>query len=207
VVACPRCGGLARYETVLSGNTLGARVWTDGKMEAPMLPRPPEVARCSHCGQYYWLTQARKVGSLKAWETEDARVDPAWRAAPRIGELSEAEYYEAIHRGLAQDPEEEKTLRILAWWRSNDAARRGQSQPTDLAPRRENLQALVGLLAGGTDEEQVMRAEALRELGRFAEAEAALARVTAPELAWVVRQIRSLSTARDVQVRVLEDGE
>jgi hypothetical protein len=30
-----------------------------------MLPRHPEVVRCSHCGGYYWLRQAEKVGYLE----------------------------------------------------------------------------------------------------------------------------------------------
>ena len=114
VVACPRCGGLARYETLISGNTLGARVWTDGKVEAPMLPRPPEVVRCSHCGAYYWLRQAEKVGYLEQWEMAEGRADPTWLGAPRVEEPEEAGYYEAIREGLAGDREEEKKLRVLA---------------------------------------------------------------------------------------------
>ena len=35
IVACPKCNGLAKYRTLLSGNTFGARVWTDGKQDAP----------------------------------------------------------------------------------------------------------------------------------------------------------------------------
>ena len=94
VVAYPRCGGLARYETLLSGNTLGARVWTDGKVEAPMLPRPPEVVRCGHCGGYYWLRQAEKVGYLKQWRwrrvgrTQRGLGRPGWRSRRKPGTKS-----------------------------------------------------------------------------------------------------------------------
>ena len=31
IIACPQCKGLAKYMTLMSGNTIGARVWTDGK--------------------------------------------------------------------------------------------------------------------------------------------------------------------------------
>ena len=33
IIACPNCKGLARYMTLASGNTLDARVWTDGNSE------------------------------------------------------------------------------------------------------------------------------------------------------------------------------
>ena len=41
IVACPFCAGLAKYMTLISGNTFGSHVWTDGKQIAPMLPRTP----------------------------------------------------------------------------------------------------------------------------------------------------------------------
>jgi hypothetical protein len=31
IVACRNCPGLEKYGTLVSGNTLGARVWTDGR--------------------------------------------------------------------------------------------------------------------------------------------------------------------------------
>jgi len=38
---CSTCGKLIAQPTLLSGNTFGARFWTDGKREAPMLPEQP----------------------------------------------------------------------------------------------------------------------------------------------------------------------
>lgn len=34
IVACPRCGALAKYTTFLSGNTIGALLWTDDSLRA-----------------------------------------------------------------------------------------------------------------------------------------------------------------------------
>jgi hypothetical protein len=64
IIACPKCQALAKYMTLRSGNTFGARLWTDGKRAAPMLPLPPEVVKCQHCGECYWLEAADKVGRL-----------------------------------------------------------------------------------------------------------------------------------------------
>ena len=54
-----------------SGNTFGARQWTDGKMEAPMLPDLPRVTRCHACGGFFWVERARQLGAFEPW-SEDA---------------------------------------------------------------------------------------------------------------------------------------
>jgi hypothetical protein len=54
IVACPRCGHRAMVPTLMSGNTFGARHWTDGYVEAPMLPRQPPIAVCRKCRHVYW---------------------------------------------------------------------------------------------------------------------------------------------------------
>src|SRR5262245_39857507 len=100
IVACPHCNGLAKHLTLLSGNTIGARTWTDGKQLAPMLPRPPAVVKCRHCAECYWLSEAREVGSLDRWR--GGTVDPAWEAAELVAEPTEEGYYQAIEKGLAK---------------------------------------------------------------------------------------------------------
>ena len=105
VIARPRWKGSARHMTLRSGNTFGARTWTDGRQVAPMLPHPPPVVRCSHCHHLFWLRQAEKIGSILS-----------------VVEPSEQDYYSAIAAGLAKGTEEEKTLRILAWWRTTNTA-------------------------------------------------------------------------------------
>lgn len=64
VLACPRCGALQLHGTLASGNTFGARWWSDGKLEAPMLPVFSPVGRCTSCGGFFWLERAERVGEL-----------------------------------------------------------------------------------------------------------------------------------------------
>ena len=123
IVACPSCKGLAKYGTVMSGNTFGMRVWTDGKNIAPMLPSPPAVVKCFRCGELYWLSEADEIGTFDRWSEYDPQLDPEWAAADPVQEPMEEDYYPAIARGLAKTPQQEKFLRILAWWRSNDIFR------------------------------------------------------------------------------------
>jgi hypothetical protein len=192
VVACPKCRALARHFTLLSGNTLGARTWTDGKQEMPMLPQLPPVVKCSRCAAVYWLADAQNLGAL-----------------PSIAEPNENEYYAAIAAGLAKDPSQEKTLRILAWWRRNDEYRH-ESRRRDRRPRvlpadaRTNLEALTMLLDVEHENEAIMKAEILRELGRFDEARSILTTLLqtgGPKDA--VSQIISLCIREDPRVQPL----
>lgn len=43
---CPNCGAYLYTHTLLSGNTFGAREYSDGKMVAPMLPECPNLTKC-----------------------------------------------------------------------------------------------------------------------------------------------------------------
>jgi hypothetical protein len=211
IVACPHCQGLAKYMTLRSGNTFGARVWTDGKQIAPMLPQPPAVVRCRHCAGYYWLGDARRVGTLERWGQEGGPTDPTWANAEDVEEPTEEQYYAAIEGGLAADRERERSLRILAWWRHNDAFRGDSHTAAGAVPAtselfRLNLTALAGLLDEGDENDLIMKAQVLRALGRFKAATGILERVVSRESREVVGQLRSLCDRRDSGVRPLQFG-
>ena len=211
VVACPHCEALARHRTLLSGNTFGSTVWTDGKQIAPMMPIPPAVVKCHHCAECYWREDARKVGTV-GWATvgeeRDDQVDPTWKVAPLIREPNEDDYYDALDRDFATDPVRKRELRILAWWRRNDAFRgpaaKSAAAFATLSPAcRMNLEALRDLLDETNETDRIMKAEVYREIGEFGSAKALLGQVTSADFAAIVHQIRELCDAEDVVVRSL----
>jgi len=209
IVACPHCKALAMDGTLNSGNTFGATVWTDGKQIAPMLPLPPAVVKCHECGECYWLDDAEEIGSIEPWDSEEEEVDPAWAAAPAVQEPTEDEYYQALGKGLATDPDQERTARIMAWWRRNDAFRdASDTHPRPIATAagawRENLVALANLLDETDEDDRVMKAEVLRELGELEAAKRTLGQITSKEYAQVVRQIRALCDNQDTAVSELK---
>ncbi len=201
VVACPHCKGLAKNLTLISGNTVGARTWTDGKLVAPMLPRPPAVVKCAHCRKCYWLADAEKLAG-----------DAARAGIPWVEEPTADEYLLALDQGLAKDREQERTVRILAWWRGNDAFRsKSQINTGTAAPSsasfRENLEALAPLLDHDDDHDRIMKAEVFRELGAFQLTVELLNQVTTEKYAGAVRQLGSLCDRGDSLVRELRFGE
>jgi hypothetical protein len=191
VIACPHCKGLARHMTLRSGNTFGAQTWTDGKQVAPMLPHPPTVVQCRHCGQMFWLADAEEIGPILP-----------------VTEPTEEGYYSAIAGGLAKHAAQEQTLRILAWWCRNDDYRaetgRPARRPWKVSPTaRENLGLLLTLLDERDTSERIMKAEILRELGEFDKASEQLRGLESSKSATAVAQILEMCEKHGPRLRVL----
>jgi len=209
IIECPKCKGLARVFTLISGNTLGARRWTDGKMIAPMLPMPPAITKCRHCGHYFWVSDAKEVGELPLWRDKSEKIPSQWESSKHIKELSESEYLEAIRIKVAKNREQELYLRICAWWAGNDPFRfksqgvagHPESVPSRSSEARMNLEKLLELLDVTDPEQRLMKAEVLRELGRFDDTICLLESNYPSEYMGVVITIRNLVQKKDSMVR------
>lgn len=206
IVACPHCQGLEKYRTLMSGNSIGARIWTDGRRIAPMLLSPPAVVQCHHCAKPYWLTDATEIGTLDIAGAKSRAVDPAWSEAEYVEEASEAGYYAALEAKLAVDRALEKVLRTFVWWRGNDADRQLKDEDEGIETKfpeeyGSNLTALTHLFNEKKTGERIMKAEALRELGKFEAALELLATVQEREYESVVHRIRDLCERADAAVR------
>ena len=59
IIACPECDFLMQKDTIKSGNTLGARYWSNGKVAAPMLPDYPAITSCGDCHIFFWIQDAK----------------------------------------------------------------------------------------------------------------------------------------------------
>lgn len=86
IVKCPFCGERKELLNLASGNTFGAKRWSDQKMIAPMLPQVSPVQKCPACGKYY-LEYNQPYEEGDDWSSER-------------GELSYQEWKEAY--GLLQ---------------------------------------------------------------------------------------------------------
>ena len=67
--------------SLMSGNTFGARYWSDLKMQAPMLPQISPVQKCPHCGKYYLhYKQKSEDGERPSFELGELSY-PEWKEA------------------------------------------------------------------------------------------------------------------------------
>ena len=156
---------------------MGAITWTDGWMDAPLLPRVPRITRCPACRKIYWLAMAPELGFSGGTSAEDAPpVEDRWADAQHVEPLDEAACFEALRDGLGASPDLELELRVFTWWRGNDAFREpmhATGHPT--SPEAvANLERMIEMIVVGDEDLLLFRAEAQRHLGRFDDARATL---------------------------------
>jgi hypothetical protein len=139
---CPECSCKLEEPTWLSGNTIGAIHWTDGKTEAPMLPDLPQLVMCPDCDAFLWLANLEVVGDLETMERKIREsLGPLWLADDvetrrrkwHEGNLNRyatksaaipafSDYIEYLSTNDLT-PKLERYIRTLAWWAGNDQRR------------------------------------------------------------------------------------
>jgi hypothetical protein len=214
IIACPSCGGLERFFTLDGWIRYHVYLWTDGFRVSEEPPDNPHVVKCRHCSHVYWLKDAEVIGEISNRRAES--FPPEWQSAKPVVEASETDYYAALASGFARNPEEERGARVLAWWKSNEPlrgeavaqvyaawARVGPWNP-DPRARQANMELLLNLLDLSDAGDRLIKAELLRELGRFDEALAALREVDSDHFSWVVDQIRPLCEQEDTLVKPID---
>lgn len=170
VLACPYCNTPARLFQLASNITIGAYTWTDGWMDAPMMPRAPRIARCRECHKIFWVFTAPQLAMIPLGEKGEAAGE--YKDTPHLGPLDEAGCFEALREGLGQGDDLELELRVFTWWRGNDAFREPDRPPghSTSAEAIANMERFIELAKDGDEDLLLFRAEALRHLGRFDEA-------------------------------------
>ena len=128
-LACPRCGATLYQRQLWSGNTLGARYYSDRKREAPMLPSFPSFSKCPKCGELFW------VRDLKPSEDPDA---PQWGPSEAYLEMIDLEDSVRFLEEKNETGLPEFTVRTQIWRLYNDRVRYRVDQRT----RAENEAAL-----------------------------------------------------------------
>lgn len=74
IISCPFCGQYAKKRTLISGNTFGSQLWSDGKKISPMLPEFPNLAICKTCDQFFWVTEAEEIERLDEYKHPDMKM-------------------------------------------------------------------------------------------------------------------------------------
>lgn len=219
---CSACGKYIAQDTIVSGNTCGCRFWTDGKTFAPMLPDKPWLVICQHCGTLVWIDEQKQVGESELGDPENpfmkiCRVDrhgnsynqeiEPWNAqthdadkfvdALRAKTPTLQDYAGFLEAGVS-DKEKKRYVRLRAWWAGNDHRRwRKLKKTTPLSSfEAQNLRALITLLDETEDNDRLLMAEALREIGEFADADKLLATAFKGEPLPGVSFIRDLNKKR-----------
>ncbi|MBU2556783.1 MAG: hypothetical protein KJ578_03270 [Bacteroidetes bacterium] len=167
IFACPECGQKVANESLMSGNTFGARYFSDGKRIAPMLPEFPDLIRCSSCDCFYFLHEQEPIDELYPFEEQsDVTLEEIDQAkAPGLDGL-----VLALQQEVARKKENEIAIRLDLWRAFNDRTRNGKSlflNENDKHLYHNNCEVLIALIEPKEDHFKLTLAELYRNLSRF----------------------------------------
>ena len=200
ILRLPSSGKLVKIETIASGNTCGARYWSDGKSECPMLPERLWLRVHPENRELFWEDECEKVDREAPWE--DSKKYPK---VPFAEEPGLDDYRLALDQGVAISEEQKHYILTHFWWSANDPIRHKQKDAKRPDDFRDKLIELRSMLDLGAPEERVTAAEIARELGDFEVAVGLLDYPLPGNLSYYVRKFKEWSVANDTMVREMRD--
>ena len=190
IYQCPQCDSLISVGSLMSGNTFGAKLYSDGRLVAPRMPEFPKITRCSKCKTIFWISKAKKIdqrGFGIADLLEGTLEDQKYQNSQTARFLSLQQYILALEIPICTSFEDEFYIRKRLWWYFNDKARDGKIRTKlwwhfiDMLRNRkplfifkfncqrwsENINRLMELLDSEDVNQRIMIAELNRNLGNF----------------------------------------
>jgi DNA-directed RNA polymerase subunit RPC12/RpoP len=186
IYKCPNCGKKVYNPSLISGNNLGAELYSDGKQIAPMLPEFPTVTQCPDCGTLFRLTEPNQIGVSEPWEEIDDDIAEA-------KQLSIKGNLKAIEQEFFDDNTGEVEFRINIWHLFNDRVRKGKplfKNDADKKVWEDNLHKLLDLLDRDVTNEMIMAAEVYRNLGKFDECMSLITKIANPNMNWLTEKFK-----------------
>lgn len=165
LLICPFCREEKKVLTLLSGNTCHGRQWSDTRSIYPMLPSVSPIQKCPSCGMYYFSDEVESRISDKkedvCLETGDLTYEELKEAAIQFGStLSMSEWY---------------ILDLYLLWAYNDKYNREDMDLSVASKEEQNyINRVLDDLRVMSQADDVIKAEFLRERGRFEDALALL---------------------------------
>lgn len=183
IYKCTNCGNLLARGSLLSGNTFGARLFSDGKSIAPMLQEFPNLVQCKNCHTFLWLNRIKEEGKYGIGEEQS---DPSWKDAYPVVFLNINEYYLALDT-LTLNKNDEIFIRTRILWTFNDKIRNGETTFDEDEEQRwkENCKQLIKLLDPTDINQNLMIAELYRNLGMFEKCSIIIHAVNNDDVNWI----------------------
>ena len=143
--------------SLVSGNTIGAKVWSDNKQIAPMLPEISYVQKCPHCGKYYIMDRQDVKFAEDGYSVEDGLLT--------FPELKEA-FAQLTEEGFI-DKKEEGRVRMMLHHAYNDYYYRSGDKNAILEEDQKLFHENGLWLINNLITDDVMKAEFYREIGEM----------------------------------------
>lgn len=198
---CIGCGNLFSQRTIGSGNTFGATQWSDGKMDAPMLPDQPTLVKCPSCSAVIWIEDQEVVGEISKWGSR-GEAKPAFENAQSYVTPTFDDYIEFLNVGSC-NKEQQRYVRLRALWHRNDFQRFTGTALLQTDSEIANMEAFALLLDEHDETDRLIKAEVYRELGKFEDTERLLEQPFSDAMTPAVDLIRELVRQKEQKVTEL----
>jgi hypothetical protein len=185
IIRCPNCTNLLSKRSLRSGNTIGAKLYSDSKRVAPMLLEFPTITKCEKCQNIFRVADAKEIGS---YEFDASAVRKEWANAQRVTFLSYLEYYSVLNTELIRSKEDEIFIRTRILWEYNDSYRKGRTtheSEDGKMKKKENIEVLLALLDKTNENQKLFMAELYRNISQFEESLELLNSVHDEKLNWI----------------------
>lgn len=200
ILKIPFSGKLVKIETLISGNTCGARHWSDGKAEYPMFPERLWLRVHPDGRELFWLDECETIARENPAKKPGKHANVPFSETPNLDD-----YRRALESAIFGNEEEERYIRTHFWWTANDPVRHHQPDAQLPGDFRENLMKLQTMLNPAEPNDRITASEIARELGDF---DAAIRLLDFPfprKLSYYVRKFKEWSGEKDTSVREMRD--
>lgn len=184
VYKCSNCDNLLQKGSIISGNSIGAKLYSDGKLIARMFPDFPNLTKCKKCDTIFWISKQKEIGEYGWFEGEDSE----WSDADNVEFLDIDDYFRALDEKLDENDKENLYIRTQIWWSYNDRTRKGEELFTDKNDEirwRENCKTLLLILNHKILDQRIMIAELYRNLGEFENCISTIKSIRKRKLKWL----------------------
>jgi len=186
ILKCPKCDNLLSVESLYTGNTFEAEMFSDGKFIAICDPEFPKITKCSKCDEIFWIDKAKKLGKYRIGD----EIDERWANAQKANFLNVYEYNQALERNIFNSDYKELFFRQRILWGFNDRVRSGDPMfihDSDKSLYHDNIQKLMGILDHKDLNQKILAAELNRNSGDFEKCMEILTSINDPKLTWLIK--------------------
>ena len=184
VYKCPNCSNILRRGTLVSGNTIGIKMFSDGNNKAPMLRQYPNLTKCNKCETIFWLSKLKEIARYE-WGFDKIS---GWEDGDDAKFLEIGDYFKALKNGIFENKTEELLIRRGIWWAYNDRIKKGQNifvDEDDETQWTDNLKKLINILDKSNTDQKIILAEINRNLGEFENCIAIIESIDDENLNWL----------------------
>lgn len=191
IYQCPSCNNLFSRPTLLSGNSNGVKIYSDGKSIKPMDPELPIITKCTNCKDIFWIKDAKQIGSYEDsffGDSYEENTKKEWKEAEQASTLSVYDLLKTLGTEITKTKDLEFYIRERIWWGFNDRVRNKKilfTSEEDKMLYTENIKNYIPLLDSNNINDIFTIAELYRNIENYEKCKELLNEIKDDEVNWV----------------------